>query len=43
MARLEAIRRGADDAIMLDAGGFVAEASAANLFIVRCRWRRESA
>jgi branched-chain amino acid aminotransferase len=35
MARLEAIRRGADDAIMLDASGFIAEASAANLFIVR--------
>ncbi len=35
LARLEAIRRGADDAIMLDGGGFVAEASAANLFIVR--------
>jgi branched-chain amino acid aminotransferase len=35
MARLEAIRRGADDAVMLDPQGFVAEASAANLFIVR--------
>ena len=35
LARLEAIRRGADDAVMLDASGFVAEASAANLFIVR--------
>jgi branched-chain amino acid aminotransferase len=35
LARLEAIRRGCHDAVMLDASGFVAEASAANLFIVR--------
>jgi branched-chain amino acid aminotransferase len=35
LARLEAIRRGADDAVMLDPQGFVAEASAANLFILR--------
>jgi len=35
LARLEAVRRGADDALMLDADGFLAEASAANLFIVK--------
>jgi branched-chain amino acid aminotransferase len=35
MARLEAVRRGVDDALMLDASGFIAEASAANLFIVK--------
>jgi branched-chain amino acid aminotransferase len=35
LARLEAVRRGVDDAIMLDGEGFVAEASAANLFIVK--------
>lgn len=35
LARLEAYRHGADDAIMLDGAGFVAEASASNLFIAR--------
>ncbi len=35
LARLDAVRRGVDDAIMLDGEGFVAEASAANLFIVK--------
>jgi len=35
LARLEAVRRGVDDALMLDADGFLAEASAANLFIVK--------
>jgi branched-chain amino acid aminotransferase len=35
LARLEARRRGVDDAIMLDREGFVAEASGANVFIVR--------
>ena len=34
LARLETLRRGVDDAVMLDAGGFVAEASAANVFLV---------
>lgn len=35
LARLEARRRGVDDALMLDAGGYLAEASAANLFLVK--------
>jgi branched-chain amino acid aminotransferase len=35
LARLEARRRGVDDAVMLDREGFVAEASGANIFIVR--------
>jgi branched-chain amino acid aminotransferase len=35
LARLEAIRQGADDAVMLDSSGFLAEATAANLFLVR--------
>ena len=35
LARLEAVRRRVDDALMLDADGFLAEASAANLFIVK--------
>jgi branched-chain amino acid aminotransferase len=35
LARLEAVRRGVDDALMLDSDGFLAEASAANLFIVK--------
>jgi branched-chain amino acid aminotransferase len=35
LARLEAVRRGVDDAVMLDGNGFVAEASAANLFMVK--------
>jgi branched-chain amino acid aminotransferase len=35
LARLEAVRRGVDDAIMLDSAGYVAEASAANLFLVK--------
>jgi branched-chain amino acid aminotransferase len=34
LARLDAIRRGADEAIMLDELGLVAEASVANLFAV---------
>jgi branched-chain amino acid aminotransferase len=34
LARLEAGRRGVDDAIMLDPSGFLAEASASNLFLV---------
>jgi branched-chain amino acid aminotransferase len=35
LARLEAVRRGVDDALMLDSEGFLAEASAANLFTVK--------
>ena len=35
LARLEARRRGVDDALMLDAAGYLAEASAANLFLVK--------
>jgi len=35
LAKLEAINANADDAIMLDSRGFVSEASAANLFIVK--------
>ncbi|MCL7385304.1 MAG: branched-chain-amino-acid transaminase [Thaumarchaeota archaeon] len=35
LAKLEAIEAGADMAIMLDSRGFVSEAEAANLFIVR--------
>ncbi|MDQ6791093.1 MAG: branched-chain-amino-acid transaminase [Candidatus Dormibacteraeota bacterium] len=35
LARLESVRRGADDALMLDDAGFLAEASAANLFLVK--------
>jgi branched-chain amino acid aminotransferase len=35
LARLEAIRQGADDGVMLDSSGFLAEATAANLFLVR--------
>jgi branched-chain amino acid aminotransferase len=35
LARLEAIRRGVDDAFMLDSQGFLAEASAANAFLVK--------
>lgn len=35
LGRLEAMRRGADDAVMLDAAGFLAEATAANLFLYR--------
>ncbi|MCS7145745.1 MAG: branched-chain-amino-acid transaminase [Nitrososphaerota archaeon] len=35
LAKLEAIAAGADDAVMLDSRGFVSEATAANLFIVR--------
>ncbi len=35
LARLEARRRGVDDALMLDASGYLAEASAANLFLVK--------
>lgn len=34
LARLDAIRKGADDAIMLDAGGYLSEATGANLFLV---------
>jgi branched-chain amino acid aminotransferase len=35
LAKLEAINANADDALMLDSRGFVSEASAANLFIVK--------
>jgi branched-chain amino acid aminotransferase len=35
LARNEALRRGADDALVLDAAGFVAEASAANVLAIR--------
>ncbi|MCS7132533.1 MAG: branched-chain-amino-acid transaminase [Aigarchaeota archaeon] len=35
LAKLEAINAGADDAIMLDERGFVSEATAANIFIVK--------
>ncbi len=37
MAKLEAIAAGADDAVMLDTRGFVSEATAANIFIVKSR------
>lgn len=35
LAKREAVLRGYDDCVMLDANGFVAESSGANLFIVR--------
>lgn len=35
LAKIEAINAGADDAILLDERGFVSEASAANLFVVK--------
>jgi branched-chain amino acid aminotransferase len=35
LPRLEARRYGADDAVVLDAAGFVAEGSTANIFVVR--------
>jgi branched-chain amino acid aminotransferase len=35
LGRLEAFRRGVDDAVMLDAAGYLAEASAANIFLMR--------
>ena len=35
MAKREAVLRGYDDCVMLDANGYVAESSGANLFIVR--------
>jgi branched-chain amino acid aminotransferase len=35
MAKLEARQRGADEALLLNAGGFVAEASVANVFVYR--------
>ncbi len=40
MAKQEAVRGGYDEAIMLDSSGFVAEASAENIFIFRhgCLW-----
>jgi branched-chain amino acid aminotransferase len=34
LAKIEAIAAGADDAVMLDSGGFVAETNATHLFIV---------
>jgi branched-chain amino acid aminotransferase len=38
LARMEANDRGADEALLLDTAGYVAEASADNLFIVRGGW-----
>ena len=35
LARIEANRQGVDDAVMLDSGGYLAEATAANIFLVR--------
>ena len=35
MAKVEGIAAGVDEVIMLDAGGFVAEASGMNLFLVK--------
>ena len=37
MAKLEGVQAGADDVLMLDAGGHVAEASGANIFVVKGR------
>lgn len=37
LARLEAVRSGVDDSLMLDSAGFLAEASAANVFLVKDR------
>jgi branched-chain amino acid aminotransferase len=34
VARIEAIRQGADDAVMLDSAGYLAEATAANIFLI---------
>lgn len=38
MAKLEATNAGADDAIMLDSGGFIAEATGMNLFV----WKKNA-
>jgi branched-chain amino acid aminotransferase len=38
LAKAEARRRGADDALVLNAAGAVAEASAANVFVLRHGW-----
>ena len=35
LARIEALRQGADDAVMLDSAGYLAEATVANVFVVK--------
>lgn len=35
LARIEAVRQGADDAVMLDSAGYLAEATVANVFVVK--------